>query len=83
MVEKQMELLSHIVADDITERKSDMGNPSTKTCCHCGNVNPDVVLGQKKWICPHCGVSIDRDHNAAINIRDEGIRQFYSENQTA
>ena len=25
MVEKQMELLSHIVADDITERKSDMG----------------------------------------------------------
>lgn len=25
MVKKQMELLSHIVADDITERKSDMG----------------------------------------------------------
>ena len=57
--------------------------PSTKTCCHCGNVNPDVALGQKKWICPHCGVSIDRDHNAAINIRDEGIRQFYREYQTA
>ena len=57
--------------------------PSTKTCCHCGNVNPDVVLGQKKWICPHCGVSIDRDHNAALTIRDDGIRQFYSENQTA
>lgn len=57
--------------------------PSTKTCCHCGNVNPDVALGQKKWICPHCGVSIDRDHNAAINIRDEGIRQFHREYQTA
>ncbi|RGC58408.1 transposase [Agathobaculum butyriciproducens] len=57
--------------------------PSTKTCRHCGYVNPDVALGQKEWICPYCGVSIDRDHNAAINIRDEGIRQFYREYQTA
>ena len=57
--------------------------PSTKTCRHCGHVNPDVALGQKEWICPYCGVSIDRDHNAAINIRDEGIRQFYREYQTA
>lgn len=57
--------------------------PSTKTCRHCGHVNPDVALGQKKWICHHCGVLINRDHNAAINIRDEGIRQFYREYQTA
>lgn len=56
--------------------------PSTKTCRHCGYVNPDISLGQMKWVCPHCGVSINRDHNAAINIRDEGIRQFYRKCQT-
>lgn len=53
--------------------------PSTKTCCHCGNKNPDIQLGQMEWVCPHCGVVIDRDLNAAINIRNEGLRAFYEE----
>ena len=53
--------------------------PSTKPCCHCGNTNPDIQLGQMEWVCPHCGVVIDRDLNAAINIRNEGLRVFYEE----
>ena len=37
--------------------------------CHCcGFVNPKVVLGVKKWKCPNCGESHDRDINAALNI---------------
>ena len=50
--------------------------PSTKTCHHCGTYNPDVKLGMKEWVCPHCGREIDRDWNAAQNIRDEGVRML-------
>lgn len=50
--------------------------PSTKTCHNCGTYNPNVVLGMQEWVCPHCGKTIDRNWNAAQNIRDEGVRLF-------
>jgi len=45
-------------------------NPrNTSKMCHCcGYINPEVVLGVKKWNCPNCGESHDRDINAALNI---------------
>ena len=48
-------------------------DPSSKTCNHCGYVNKDLKLSDRKWKCPKCGEVIDRDINAAINIRDWGI----------
>lgn len=57
--------------------------PSSKTCRHCGNRKPDLQLGEMTWVCPCCGVVIDRDLNAAINIRDEGLRIFYAERASA
>lgn len=39
----------------------------------------ELKLGQAEWICPHCGQVIPRDKNVAINIKREGIRQFYTE----
>lgn len=54
----------------------DKWDPSTKTCHNCGTYNPNVVLGVQEWICPHCGKTIDRDCNAAQNIRDQGVRMF-------
>ena len=50
--------------------------PSTKTCHCCGYVNPEIKLGITEWVCPSCGAELDRDENAAINIRDEGKRIF-------
>lgn len=47
--------------------------PSTKTCSCCGNTKP-MRLSDREYICPVCGLVIDRDHNAAINIRDEAVR---------
>lgn len=41
---------------------------TSKTCHCCGYVNPEVVLGIKKWECPICGEYHDRDINAAKNI---------------
>ena len=48
--------------------------PSSKTCNHCGHVNKKLKLSDRQWVCPDCGEIIERDYNAALNIRDEGIR---------
>ena len=50
--------------------------PSSKTCNHCGYVNKKLKLSDRQWICPDCGEIIERDYNAALNIRDEGIRMI-------
>jgi len=48
--------------------------PSSKTCNACGHINPDLTLADRVWTCPACGTVLDRDVNAARNIRDEGLR---------
>ena len=50
--------------------------PSSKTCNECGYVNKTLKLSDRVWICPDCGKIIERDYNAALNIRDEGIRMI-------
>jgi putative transposase len=50
--------------------------PSSKTCNSCGYVNKKLKLSDRQWVCPDCGEIIERDYNAALNIRDEGIRMI-------
>lgn len=50
--------------------------PSSKTCSVCGAVKQDLKLSDRIYICPECGCVIDRDYNAAVNIREEGKRTF-------
>ena len=47
--------------------------PSSKTCHACGAVNHDLTLANRSWTCV-CGVCHDRDLNAALNIRTEGLK---------
>ena len=41
--------------------------PSSKTCSNCDRVNPDLKR-EKRWTCPHCHVTHDRNLNAARNL---------------
>ena len=47
--------------------------PSTKTCSKCGYINEEMKLGVRTWECPRCGVTHDRDVNAARNILSQGM----------
>ena len=48
--------------------------PSSKTCSNCLNVIDSLPLDIRHWTCNSCGTTHDRDINASINIRDEGMR---------
>lgn len=52
--------------------KIDKWFPSTKVCSSCGD-EQDIPLSERTYQC-HCGLNMERDHNAAINIKNEGIR---------
>src|SRR5579859_4624547 len=47
---------------------------SSKTCSSCGWIHDDLTLAERVFICQDCGLVIDRDLNAAINIRKEALR---------
>jgi putative transposase len=46
--------------------------PSSKTCSACGYLLDTLPLRVREWMCPGCGVSHDRDVNAARNILAAG-----------
>ena len=53
-------------------------NHTSKTCSRCGYVNHDLKLSERVFKCPKCGLKIDRDLNASINILKKGIEKLIS-----
>ena len=47
--------------------------PSSKSCSNCGSINNNLKLTDREYICPNCGLTLDRDYNAAINIFKQGF----------
>ncbi len=42
--------------------------PSSKMCSGCGCIKSDLKLKDRTYICKNCGLVIDRDYNAAVNL---------------
>lgn len=47
---------------------ADKWYPSSKKCHACGYIKDDLKLSDRVFVCPNCGLRIDRDYNAAINL---------------
>ena len=52
--------------------------PSSKTCSKCGWKKDDLTLSDRVFKCENCGIEIDRDLNAAINIERVGVDILYN-----
>ena len=55
--------------------KIDRFFPSSKKCCKCGSVKKELKLSERIYCC-NCGNVMNRDKNAAINIREEVRRML-------
>ena len=54
--------------------------PSSKTCSSCGTVKLELKLSERTFICEECGTVIDRDVNAARNIRTVAVSSIDTRN---
>ena len=52
----------------------DPGNTS-RTCSNCGYKKESLGLSERTFLCESCGLDIDRDLNAAINIHNKGMEK--------
>jgi len=50
--------------------KADRWYPSSKTCSSCGWIKNDLSLSDRVFKCEKCGMVLDRDLNAAVNLRN-------------
>ena len=51
---------------------------SSKTCSHCEHQKKELSLSERTYHCDECGLSIDRDVNAAINLKNLAVGQAES-----
>lgn len=51
--------------------------PSSKTCSNCGSINKTLTLQDREWTCS-CGSVLNRDVNAAINIKTFALKNHLS-----
>ena len=53
--------------------KVDRWFPSSKKCSGCGHVKEKLSLSEREYVCEECGLVVDRDTNAAVNILAEAL----------
>ncbi|NER06906.1 MAG: IS200/IS605 family element transposase accessory protein TnpB [Okeania sp. SIO3C4] len=65
-------LTTKIVSSGGTVVLADQWFPSSKTCHNCGYIHQELKLKDRTFNCPHCGMRIDRDLNAAMVLSQYG-----------
>lgn len=76
LVYKQMRIPYHLLI------YANRWYPSSKTCSSCGFINKNLILSDRIYHCPCCNNNIDRDYNAAINLKNyalDYINKTYSQ----
>lgn len=68
---RQMQYKCEALGIELIE--ADRFYPSSKTCSHCGYIKKDLRLKDRIYRCPECGLVIDRDLNAAINLANYSV----------
>jgi len=56
--------------------------PSSKTCGNCGAINHELTLKDREWTCSDCSTVLDRDVNAACNIKSFALNNILSGEHT-
>lgn len=54
--------------------KVDKWFASSKICSSCGHKHDELKLSDRTFVCPNCNLTINRDYNASLNIKAEGLR---------
>ena len=71
--EFRIKLIGKCHQNNIEVRLSNRFYASSKTCSCCGSIKKDLKLSDRIYKCEYCGLEIDRDLNASINLRDNQI----------
>jgi len=56
--------------------------PTSKMCHVCGEINNNLKLSDRTWICLNCGMVHDRDENASDNVRNCGLKILSTESSS-
>ena len=51
---------------------------TSKMCSYCGSIIEEQTLDDREYHCSNCGLSMDRDDNAAINVLHAGFRKIFN-----
>ena len=71
--EIRTKLINKCKERNIELRIVDTFYPSSKTCSCCGSIKKDLKLNDRIYKCSNCGLEIDRDYNASINLENAQV----------
>ena len=63
--------------EDIKIIKADKWYKSSKLCSNCNNIKENLRLSDRTYKCSKCGLEINRDYNASINLKKYALKNAY------
>lgn len=67
--EFRVKLTNKCSHNGVEMRIVDRWYPSSKTCSCCGSIKTDLKLSDRTYKCDNCGIELDRDYNASLNLK--------------